>query len=135
MICNTKRQEPKLTTDSVAPEPMERNFTNVWMKFPMYTSENTLMISNYHNKIDEYHGNDIVLPVFDPRKGKTDMMDDKHLMWLYQYVNFLEGMNAMYTDVKSQTSLISYPFFLKRINKTNRYESNSSFGDASNPEF
>jgi hypothetical protein len=94
VICNTKRLGPKLNTDSVASEPMERNFTNVWMKFPQYTSENTLMVSNYNNVIEDYQANDIVLPIFDPKKGVTDMMDDKHLLWFYNYINFLEGMNG-----------------------------------------
>jgi hypothetical protein len=52
------------------------------------------MVSNYHNVIEDYQANDIVLPIFDPKKGITDMMDDKHLLWFYNYINFLEGMNG-----------------------------------------
>ena len=41
------------------------------------------MVSNYFNEYDEYHRNDLILPLYDPKFGKTDFLDDKHLIWGY----------------------------------------------------
>ncbi len=60
-----------------------RNYTAVWQKFPRYSEENTLMVSNYLNQFEEYHRNDFILPLYHPKYGKTDVLDDKHLIWSY----------------------------------------------------
>ena len=72
----------------------QRNFTPVWQKFQQYSEENTIMVSNYFNAIDDYHRNDLVLPLYDPKMGKTDFLDDKHLAWTYNYLGFLAGLES-----------------------------------------
>ena len=52
------------------------------------------MVSNYFNAIDDYHRNDLVLPLYDPKMGKTDFLDDKHLAWTYNYLGFLAGLES-----------------------------------------
>ena len=75
-------------------EGFARNFTSVWQKFPLYSVENTVMVSNYLNKIDEFHRNDLILPLFDPMYGHTDFTDDKHLAWVHSYITFLAGVES-----------------------------------------
>lgn len=70
---------------------MERNYSGIWAKYPQFNEENTIMVSNYHNLIDDYQSNDIVLPYYDPKTGQTDFLDDKHLSWIYNYMNFIES--------------------------------------------
>ena len=72
----------------------QRNFTPVWQKFQQYSEENTIMVSNYFNAIDDYHRNDLVLPLYDPKMGKTDFLDDKHLAWTYNYLGFLASLES-----------------------------------------
>ena len=52
------------------------------------------MISNYFNSYDEFNRNDLVLPLFDPKYGKTDFLDDKHLVWTHGYLNFLASIES-----------------------------------------
>ena len=52
------------------------------------------MISNYLNYHEEFHRNDLILPLYDPKKGKTDFLDDKHLVWTHGYIGFLAGMES-----------------------------------------
>ena len=52
------------------------------------------MVSNYFNALDEFHRNDLILPYYDPKFGKTDFLDDKHLIWLYQYLGFMASMES-----------------------------------------
>ena len=116
---------------------MERNYSNIWTKFPQYKEENTLMISNYRNMIDDFQTNDIVLPYYDPKAGHTDFLDDKHFQWLHNYVNFLEGFELKeVSDVRSAMSTMSYDNYLKRTNKTMKYDSyKSSDGGDGTPMF
>ena len=53
-----------------------------------------MMVSNYFNHFDEFHRNDLVLPLYDPKLGKTDFLDDKHLAWSHAYINFLAGLES-----------------------------------------
>jgi len=52
------------------------------------------MVSNYLNQHDEYHRNDFILPLYDPKYGRTDFLDDKHLIWSYNYINFLAAIES-----------------------------------------
>ena len=56
------------------------------------------MISNFNNRIEDFQSNDIVLPAFNPKVGSTDFSDDKHLQWLYNYLNFLESLEIQAVD-------------------------------------
>merc|ERR1712045_984578 len=69
-----------------------RDFAPVWQKFSQYDETNTLMISNYFNNIDEFTRNDLILPLYHPRLGKTDFLDDKHMVWLHSYLSFLAAL-------------------------------------------
>ena len=69
-----------------------RNFTPVWQKFSQYDETNTLMISNYYNNVDEFARNDLILPFYHPRLGKTDFLDDKHMVWLHSYLSFIASL-------------------------------------------
>lgn len=62
---------------------MSRNLANIWAKYPQYSEENTLLISNYFNEIEDFQRNDIVLPVYEPKLGSTDFMDDQHLSFTH----------------------------------------------------
>ena len=63
----------------ICPLPMARNLANIWAKYPQYSEENTVLISNFFNEIEDFQRNDIVLPVFAPKVGRTDFLDDMHL--------------------------------------------------------
>ena len=52
------------------------------------------MVSNYLNYHEEFHRNDLILPMYDPKMGKTDFLDDKHLVWAHNYIGFLAGMES-----------------------------------------
>jgi hypothetical protein len=66
----------------VKPAPLARNLANIWAKYPQYSEENTLMVSNFYNEIEDFQRNDIVIPQFDPKSGSTDFLDDLHLDYL-----------------------------------------------------
>lgn len=68
--------------NQIRPFPMVRNLANIWAKYPQYSEENTLMISNFYNEIEDFQRNDIVLPEFNPKIGKTDFLDDLHLNYV-----------------------------------------------------
>jgi hypothetical protein len=36
------------------PRSMERNYTKIWQKYTQYNESNTIMISNFYNKIEDY---------------------------------------------------------------------------------
>jgi hypothetical protein len=38
----------------IKPYPLVRNLANVWNKYPQYSEENTLMVSNYYNEIEDF---------------------------------------------------------------------------------
>ena len=40
------------------------------------------MISNYFNKIEDFQRNDIVIPEYEPRVGRTDFLNDMHMTYL-----------------------------------------------------
>ena len=60
-----------------------RNLANIWAKYPQYGEKNTLMVSTKLNGIEDFQRNDIVIPEYNPKHGRTDFLDDKHL----NYVN------------------------------------------------
>ena len=64
-------------------EPIERNLGHLWGKYPAYNEENTVVVSNFYNAVEDFQRNDIVLPEFDPKRGRTDFLDDMHMNYLY----------------------------------------------------
>ena len=94
------------------------------------------MVSNFRNQIEEFQSNDIILPIYDPKLGKTDFADDKHLQWFYNYINFIESLTVQVPDVRKQMQAMPYELYLKRSNKSMRYESTKDqLGTADNPVF
>ena len=62
-VTYTARSEADAASDlSVKPIEVQRNYTNIWQKYPQYDETNTLMISNFYNLELEFQRNDIVLP-------------------------------------------------------------------------
>lgn len=77
---------------------MERNYGKIWAKYSDYNERNTVMISNFYNQIEDFQRNDLLLPQFDPIKGVTDFLDDKHLAWTYNYLDMLESLESTVGD-------------------------------------
>ena len=75
--------------ENIKPFPMVRNLANVWAKYPQYNEENTIMISNYYNEVEDFQRNDLIIPEFDPKLGKTDFLDDMHLNNTFHYLQFI----------------------------------------------
>ena len=81
------------------------------------------MISNYLNYHEEFHRNDLILPLYDPKKGKTDFLDDKHLVWTHGYIGFLAGMESQLgDDMRYIMEAMPYDAYLKRLNKQMNYD-------------
>ena len=66
----------------IRPIPMARNLANIWARYPQYSEENTLMVSNFYNEIEDFQRNDVIIPEFDPKLGRTDFHDDVHLSYV-----------------------------------------------------
>ena len=91
----TKRGERDAASDErVKPIELQRNYTNIWQKYPQYDETNTLMISNFYNLEEEFRRNDLVLPQYHPKLGQTDFLDDKHLAWTAGYIAYLACIHA-----------------------------------------
>ena len=56
--------------------PMVRNLPNIWARYQDYNETNTVVVSNYLNQIEEFQRNDIIIPVFEPKLGQTDFLND-----------------------------------------------------------
>ena len=77
----TERPEPAEENSSITPKSMPKNLANIWAKYPQYNEENTLVLSNNWNEIEDFQRNDIVLPEFEPKFGRTDFLNDMHMNW------------------------------------------------------
>lgn len=55
---------------------MVRNLPNIWARYQDYNETNTVVVSNYLNQIEEFQRNDIIIPVFEPKLGQTDFLND-----------------------------------------------------------
>ena len=62
---------------------MSRNLSSIFSRYPQYDETSTIVISNFFNQLEDYQRNDIVLPEYNPKMGKTDFIDDKHMFYLY----------------------------------------------------
>ena len=84
MYTDREQVKPSEIEDStnIRSIPMVRNLANVWAKYPQYSENNTLMVSNHYNQIEDFQRNDIILPEYHPKMGKTDFLDDMHLSYL-----------------------------------------------------
>lgn len=108
----------------IDPIPIKRDLEIVFNKYSLYNMENTVMISNFKNEIEDFQSNDIVLPVYDPLKGTTDFLDDKHMSFLEKYLHGLYAMDT-YTgmDVRTKLRTITYEKFIQKLTKKMRYDS------------
>ena len=67
------------------------------------------MISNFYNLEDEFRRNDLVLPLFHPKIGQTDFLDDKHLGWTMNYIKYLQSLEVSVSeDVRQCMEHVSY---------------------------
>ena len=82
------------------------------------------MISNFYNKEEEFQRNDLIIPQYHPKLGQTDFLDDKHLAWTYDYINYLESLEiSVGEDVRQCMDHMSYENYLRKITKQMKYDS------------
>lgn len=74
------------------PEPIERELKLIWDKHPQYDESNTVIISNYENKIEDYRDNDLIIPRYHPTQGDTHFTMDAHLYYIYEYFLVLNSL-------------------------------------------
>ena len=127
-VTYTDRENETVPTDfketsEIRPVPLSKNLANIWAKYPQYNETNTLMISNFYNEIEDFQRNDIVIPEFNPKTGKTDFLDDMHLSYVHNYLRFLSSLDSMVgEDVRMRMEGYSYEAFCQRINKSLKYD-------------
>ena len=101
-----------------------KNLANIWAKFPQFSEQNTVVLSHAYNDIVDFQRNDIVLPQFEPKLGRTDFLGDSHLSWVSQYLRFILTLEQTVSpDVRIRMEAFGYDDFCRRINKKLRYES------------
>lgn len=67
------------------------------------------MISSFYNDIEDFQRNDLVLPMFDPVKGNTDVLDDKNLTWARNYIKMLASLEqTIGEDMRQQMEALSF---------------------------
>jgi len=77
----------------------------------------------------------LVLPEYNPRVGKTDFADDKHMFYLYKYLRFLLSLDhAIGVDVRHKMEAYSYDTFIQKLTKSVRYDS-YNYARGGDPEF
>ena len=74
---------------SLTPKPSAKNLANIWAKYPQHSEQSTIVVSSQWNEVVDFQRNDIVLPEFEPKLGRTDFLSDSHLTWLGQYLRFI----------------------------------------------
>lgn len=74
------------------PEPTERDLKLIWDKHPEYDETNTVIISNFENKIEDYRDNDLVIPRYHMSEGTTDFAFDSHLYYVFEYFLMLNSL-------------------------------------------
>ena len=101
-----------------------RNLANIWSKYPQYSENNTLMVSTKYNGIEDFQRNDIVIPEFHPKSGRTDFLDDKHLNYVHSYLKFLLSLeNIVGEDVRMRMEAYNYESYCQRITKSIKVDS------------
>ena len=107
----------------IRPFPMSRNLANIWARYPQYSEENTLVVSNFYNEIEDFQRNDVVVPEFDPKAGRTDFLDDVHLSYLHGYAKFILSLESLIgEDVRMRMEGYSYEQYCQRVNKQLKYD-------------
>jgi len=86
----TPRKAPKQAL--LDPEPIERDLKLIWDKHPEYDENNTVVISNFDNKIEDYRDNDLIIPRYHPTEGTTHFTMDAHLYYIYEYFLVLNSL-------------------------------------------
>ena len=103
--------------------PMARNFSNIWHKFGNYDETNTIMVSPFENKVEDFTRNDLILPNYSPKEGEIDFMGDKHLGWTFNYLGWLASMEEnMGADVRMLMEAFSYEAYLMRSTQSTKYD-------------
>ena len=83
------------------------------------------MVSNFYNEVEDFQRNDLILPEFDPKMGRTDFLGDMHLNNAYNYLQFILSLEkTIGSDVRMRMEGYSYEQYCQRINKSLRYDSN-----------
>ena len=99
--------------EDVRPRAMARNLSSVFAKYPQYDETNTIVVSNHYNTIEDFQRNDLIIPEYHPRVGKTDFADDKHMFYLYKYLRFLMSLDkAVGVDIRHKMEAYSYDTFI-----------------------
>lgn len=92
---------------------MSRNLASVYARYAQYDETNTIVVSNFYNSIEDFQRNDLVIPEYHPRLGKTDFADDRHMFYLYKYLRFLMSLdNAIGVDVRHKMEAYTYETFI-----------------------
>ena len=115
---------------------MSRNLSSVFARYPHFDESNTVVVSNFYNSVEDFQRNDLVIPEYHPRLGKTDFSDDRHMFYLYKYLRFLMSLDqAIGVDVRHKMEAYSYETFIQKLTKSVRYDSYSYARGSSEPEF
>ena len=58
----------------------------------------------------------MIVPLYDPKVGKTDFLDDKHCSHIEKYIVALQAMDGlMGADIRTKLKSVSYTHFLQRF--------------------
>lgn len=65
-----------------------------------------------------------MVPLFEPRFGKTDFLNDMHLTYIYEYMKFIKTLDkTVGGDIRTRMEAMSYDKYIQRITKSIRYDS------------
>ena len=87
------------------PEPIERDLKIIFDKHPQYDESNTVVITNFPNKLEEYRDNEIVIPRYHPTLGSTHFTMDAHMYYIYEYFMIL---NSLKSNDTGSTGIVYY---------------------------
>lgn len=119
----------------IKPFPLARNLSQIYAKYPQYDEASTIMVSNHHNLLEDYQRNDILVPEFHPKMGKTDFLDDKHLFYFHKYLRFMFSLDhAVGVDIRNRMEAFPYDTFIQKLTKSVRYDS-YAYSKNIDPEF
>ena len=112
------------SNESVAPVPLARDLGSIFQKYPLYDETNTAIVSLFENTHESFKHNDIVLPLFDPIVGRTDFIDDRHMMYFKQYIQALFAMDGYVgMDIRDKLKAFSYDKLNVKTAMKIRYDS------------
>ena len=110
--------------NNVDPLPIKRDLEMVYDKYSFHNEENTVVISNHANIIEDYRTNEIIVPLFDPYLGTTNFLDDQHINYMSKYFTALFAMdNHSGEDVRAKINSMSYKKFAQKLTKRTNYDS------------